>query len=185
MFPYADADVHHRTFPIVNIVLIALSALVFLYELQLGGFGFLTGGSNLDISAFYFKWGFIPDELTQGVACTHRILGSVPPGLDFSCTGITVQLRDVVVPDSQIIPLRAGGFLQNIESPVPTLATVITSMFVHGGFLHFAGNMMFLWVFGDNVEDRLGHVKYLVFTCWPAWPPHSASWPSISIPKPR
>ena len=36
-------------------------------------------------------------------------------------------------------------------------------MFIHGGLLHFAGNMMFLWVFGDNIEDRLGHVKYLFF----------------------
>ncbi len=36
-------------------------------------------------------------------------------------------------------------------------------MFIHGGLLHFAGNMMFLWVFGDNIEDRLGHVKYLLF----------------------
>jgi membrane associated rhomboid family serine protease len=36
-------------------------------------------------------------------------------------------------------------------------------MFIHGGFMHLAGNMMFLWVFGDNIEDRLGHVKFLVF----------------------
>jgi membrane associated rhomboid family serine protease len=41
--------------------------------------------------------------------------------------------------------------------------TIFTSMFIHGGFMHLAGNMMFLWVFGDNIEDRLGHVKYLVF----------------------
>ncbi len=38
-----------------------------------------------------------------------------------------------------------------------------TSMFLHGGFLHLLGNMWFLWVFGDNVEDRLGHLKFLVF----------------------
>lgn len=37
------------------------------------------------------------------------------------------------------------------------------SMFLHGGFVHIAGNMLFLWVFGDNVEDRLGHLRYLVF----------------------
>ena len=41
--------------------------------------------------------------------------------------------------------------------------TLITSMFLHGGFLHIGSNMLFLWVFGDNVEDRLGHVKYLLF----------------------
>ena len=40
---------------------------------------------------------------------------------------------------------------------------VVTSMFVHGGFLHFGGNMLFLWIFGDNVEDRMGHGRFLVF----------------------
>lgn len=41
--------------------------------------------------------------------------------------------------------------------------TIFTSMFMHGGFLHLGFNMLFLWVFGDNVEDRMGHLRYLVF----------------------
>ena len=41
--------------------------------------------------------------------------------------------------------------------------TVVTSMFLHGGWLHAIGNMWFLWIFGDNVEDRVGHARYLVF----------------------
>ncbi len=41
--------------------------------------------------------------------------------------------------------------------------TIITSMFLHGGWLHVIGNMWYLWIFGDNVEDRLGHGRYLVF----------------------
>ncbi len=41
--------------------------------------------------------------------------------------------------------------------------TLFTSMFMHGGFMHHGGNMLFLWIFGDNIEDRLGHVKYLIF----------------------
>src|SRR5437870_6118175 len=40
---------------------------------------------------------------------------------------------------------------------------VFTSMFVHGGFLHIGGNMLYLWIFGDNVEDRMGHGRFLVF----------------------
>ncbi len=40
---------------------------------------------------------------------------------------------------------------------------VVTSMFVHGGLMHFAGNMLYLWIFGDNVEDRMGHGRFLVF----------------------
>jgi membrane associated rhomboid family serine protease len=43
------------------------------------------------------------------------------------------------------------------------LITLITSMFLHGGWLHLGSNMLFLWIFGDNVEDALGHVLYLIF----------------------
>jgi len=41
--------------------------------------------------------------------------------------------------------------------------TLVTAQFLHGGFMHLAGNMLFLWIFGDNVEDRLGHFRFLVF----------------------
>ena len=52
-------------------------------------------------------------------------------------------------------------------SLVPVPVTVVTAMFMHGGWIHLLGNMLFLWIFGDNVEDTLGHVKYLFFyiTC--------------------
>ncbi|MCC7121463.1 MAG: rhomboid family intramembrane serine protease [Gammaproteobacteria bacterium] len=46
---------------------------------------------------------------------------------------------------------------------VPASLTVLTSMFLHGGFLHLAGNMLYLWIFGNNVEDALGHGRYLAF----------------------
>ena len=163
MFPFSDADVRRRSFPIVNVILIALSALVFLYELALSGGSVLGGGGNLDIAAFFFKFGFIPDELTRGLACTHHFLTVAPPGLDASCTALSVQLREVALPDSSLIRLQGGFILQNIDSPLPTWTTIFSSMFIHGGLLHFAGNMMFLWVFGDNIENRLGHVRYLMF----------------------
>jgi membrane associated rhomboid family serine protease len=44
-----------------------------------------------------------------------------------------------------------------------TLPTILTSMFLHGGWLHVIGNMWFLWIFGDNIEDYLGHFRYLIF----------------------
>jgi membrane associated rhomboid family serine protease len=50
-----------------------------------------------------------------------------------------------------------GGFAANALTPL------FTSIFMHGSWLHIIGNMWFLWIFGDNVEDRLGHLKYLVF----------------------
>ncbi len=46
---------------------------------------------------------------------------------------------------------------------LPETASVVTYAFLHGGWIHLGGNMIFLWVFGDNVEDALGHVKYLIF----------------------
>lgn len=46
---------------------------------------------------------------------------------------------------------------------VPPAATVLTSMFLHGGWLHLVGNMLYLWVFGDNVEDRMGRLRFLLF----------------------
>jgi membrane associated rhomboid family serine protease len=45
----------------------------------------------------------------------------------------------------------------------PIWVTVFTSMFMHGGWLHIGGNMLFLWVFGDNVEDAMGHLRFLIF----------------------
>jgi membrane associated rhomboid family serine protease len=46
---------------------------------------------------------------------------------------------------------------------VPAFATVFTSMFLHGGWMHLVGNMLFLWVFGNNVEEATGHVRFIVF----------------------
>ena len=125
MFPFSDADVRHSSFPFVNVAIIGLNVLVFLYELGVGGLGMLFGDGNRELAFFFFKWGFIPLELTGGEVLTHPVF--------------------------------------DVETPLPTSATLVSSMFIHGGLFHLAGNMMFLWVFGDNVEDRVGHVKYLIF----------------------
>ena len=51
----------------------------------------------------------------------------------------------------------------DIATPAPTWVTIFTSMFIHGGLLHLAGNLMFLWVFGNRIEERLGHFIYAAF----------------------
>ena len=130
MIPFSDTDAQRGSRPIVNIALIGINALVFLYALQLGGGGYLWGGGGSDTFVFFLKWGFIPEELSSGRSFTRL-------GLGFTSA--------------------------DIESLVPTWATIFSSMFIHGGLFHFAGNMAFLWVFGDNIENRLGHVKYLIF----------------------
>jgi membrane associated rhomboid family serine protease len=46
---------------------------------------------------------------------------------------------------------------------VPPVATIFSSMFLHGGFMHLAGNMLYLWIFGNNIEDSMGHVRFVIF----------------------
>jgi membrane associated rhomboid family serine protease len=75
---------------------------------------------------------------------------------------VLVFLLELTAGDSfivqwSVVPRR---LLANPASDFPTL---FTSMFMHAGWLHLLGNMLYLWIFGDNVEDALGHVKYLVF----------------------
>ena len=60
------------------------------------------------------------------------------------------------------VELTRGVELTPAMSTSSTL-NLLTSMFLHGGFFHLAGNMLYLWIFGDNVEDRLGHVRFLLF----------------------
>lgn len=95
-------------FPYVNITLIVLNVLIFLYEYTLG--------ENMNV--FIFRWGLIP----------VNVFSSSP---------------DMTITD------RFYPFL--------------TSMFLHAGWLHLIGNMLFLYIFGDNVEGRVGHIKYLIF----------------------
>jgi membrane associated rhomboid family serine protease len=97
MFPLSDV-IPSRTRPVVTISLIALNALMFLYQLQL---------DDLSLQRLVFQLGVIPAYLSY--------------------------------------------------------SDIVTSMFLHGDFLHFIGNMVFLWIFGDNVEDRVGHGGFVLF----------------------
>ncbi len=63
----------------------------------------------------------------------------------------------------ETIRILASGRIIEVTTPIPIWGTVFTSMFLHGGFLHIVGNMLFLYGFGDKVEYKLGHVKYLLF----------------------
>lgn len=64
-----------------------------------------------------------------------------------------------------VVPLELTASFNGISvhQDVPELATLITSQFLHAGFAHIAFNMLFLWIFGNNVEEQLGSIKYLVF----------------------
>jgi membrane associated rhomboid family serine protease len=59
--------------------------------------------------------------------------------------------------------LRHAGVAARGFVSFPPAVTIFSSMFVHGGLLHIAGNMLYLWIFGNNVEDAMGHVRFIVF----------------------
>jgi membrane associated rhomboid family serine protease len=108
--------------------------------------------------------GFDPEALT-GSVCT---LGTIPAEL----TG-RISQPGAFHGGS---PCRLGGL---------TWTTMITSMFLHGGWLHLIGNLWFLWIFGNNVEDSMGHTRFLVFyllTGLVASGSHIASDPASPIP---
>ncbi len=74
--------------------------------------------------------------------------------------------RDVVTKDQVVEDRRTGETFEVPglkPTPVSVYLTLLTSMFMHGGIAHIFGNMLFLWIFGDNVENVLGHARYLVF----------------------
>jgi membrane associated rhomboid family serine protease len=64
-----------------------------------------------------------------------------------------------------LVPAVLTGvkFLPTELAQVPPVITVFTSMFLHGGFWHLAGNMLYLWIFGNNIEDAMGHVRFFIF----------------------
>jgi membrane associated rhomboid family serine protease len=70
---------------------------------------------------------------------------------------LELQNGDEFIRQWAFIPARFS------TDPIGTIPTVLTAMFMHGGWLHLGGNMLYLWIFGDNVEDRFGHVKFLIF----------------------
>jgi membrane associated rhomboid family serine protease len=92
-------------------------------------------GSYCEQNAFYLRWGAIPDEVIDREPLTQA---EVDTTVDPRC-GLRAQ------PDKNVA------------------ASVVVAMFLHGGWAHLLGNMLYLLVFGDNVEDRLGRLPYLVF----------------------
>ncbi|MDO6430034.1 rhomboid family intramembrane serine protease [Flavitalea sp. BT771] len=106
----------------------------------------------LNIFAFIYwqKWGH-----AEGVTFSYAAV----PGEILTGHDIVTDAKTLVDPyTGQRFALPGLGI-----TPIPVFLTLFTSMFMHGGLSHLAGNMLFLFLFGDNVEDAMGHVKYLIF----------------------
>jgi membrane associated rhomboid family serine protease len=70
---------------------------------------------------------------------------------------VELSAGDAFVERWSVVPSRL------LANPVGDFITVFTAMFMHGGWMHLLSNMLYLWIFGDNVEDRLGHTKFIIF----------------------
>jgi membrane associated rhomboid family serine protease len=142
VIPVHDRNPTRRT-PWVTYLLIALNIIFFVLSpaVQTTGVGGTSVAELCQQEAFYDRWAAIPRELTH-----NDPLDQVPTGeVGRDRAG---QLGCVVAPPEY--------------DKVPFLS-VLYSMFLHGGWLHLLGNMLFLYVFGNNVEDRLGHLGFAAF----------------------
>ncbi|MGW7425471.1 rhomboid family intramembrane serine protease [Streptomyces sp. NPDC054813] len=141
VIPVHDVNPVRRT-PYVTYALIAANVLVFLFTPGIAGS--VAGGSDLaqlcHLQAFTDHYAAVPRELIH-----HQMPRLVPTG----AAGIGQNGPGCVV-----------GPPSYDKSPV---LSVFTAMFLHGSWLHLLGNMLFLLIFGNNVEDRMGHVRYFLF----------------------
>jgi len=94
--------------------------------------------------------------ITLIVACVLAYLWQMTlPGSDGQLAVYSLGLIPAVLFGMAELPAE----IRTVPAPV----TVVTSMFLHGGILHLGGNMLYLWIFGDNIEDRMGHARFVVF----------------------
>src|SRR3954467_2262821 len=139
VIPIHDDNPVRRT-PVITYVLIALNFVVFLSEPVVShiGVGSETKQSVCSQQAYFDKWAAIPRELTHD---------------------------QPLPPHRYVLQTNNGRFLCPVinESDKKPYLSVLYSMFLHGGWLHLLGNMLFLWVFGNNVEDIFGRFKFLLF----------------------
>lgn len=91
------------------------------------------------------------------------------PGFTYAFSTVPAEIisgEDLVTPDQVIRDAATGRqfLLPGLQpTPISVYVTLFTSMFMHGGWAHLLGNMLYLWIFGDNLEDRLGHRRYILF----------------------
>jgi membrane associated rhomboid family serine protease len=144
VLPIRDANPASRV-PAVTVALIALNVAAFvLWQPTLA-----TGPrSEVDQQLFFLCHAAVPWELANGEALAR---GGVAAGR---------ALDDAFGPGAG--PVVQAALERRCPDKSP-LASLVVAMFLHGGWLHLLGNMLFLWIFGNNVEDRMHHLPYLVF----------------------
>jgi membrane associated rhomboid family serine protease len=149
VLPLKD-DIPTRRFPILTVAIIVACAIVY-FGFEHGGLGLGAKGNERVV-----QYGAIPYEVTHpGKHCAIANPNTAGSASQVLCQGQTVNVlgaRRVVR-----IPERVT------KDDPPWWVTLFASMFMHGGLLHLAGNMLFLWIFGNNVEDSMGRPRFVAF----------------------
>ncbi len=141
MIPIRDLNPTRRFAWVTLAIIVANVAIFLLWQPTLGG-------TDLQQQTFYFCQAEIPWEITheenlaEGGAEARRAIDATYK------SGVGVQLQ---------------AYLQRKCPNKSWWESIFVSMFLHGGWLHIGGNMLFLWIFGNNVEDRLGRITFVVF----------------------
>jgi membrane associated rhomboid family serine protease len=149
-------------FPILTVALIAINVAVFVWQFtQPSDPGSSSSPAIPGVSQqneTILTYGAIPYRLTHpGRDCAVGVVPTSGGGQqEVVCEGTAAYEKTKHADE------RAGAPFEELESP-PWWATVFTSMFMHGGILHIAFNMLFLWIFGNNVEDSMGRPRFLLF----------------------
>ena len=160
MFPFGDTIPTKRR-EIVTYILVAINVLSFLWLQS------LPQEKQERITA---RWGFVPARIEQ-LSDPNKV--------------VEVQRTPVVRIWVGLILKRDRPAIQLPANPPQILASAVTCMFLHGGWLHLFGNMLFLLIFGNNIEDRLGHGLYAVFYFFGGLAATAAHWaiePSATVP---
>jgi membrane associated rhomboid family serine protease len=163
MLPLKDNNPTSR-FPVVTVALIAVCVIVFIWQLNFPTNHRLDQAGFGSIDQSSLEYGAIPYRITHPSTgdCAIGAVDEVSPQ-QFQAGVVCPGTKDyaAAVERSRANPQDDLGPFKIDQKP--WYLTLLTSMFMHGGFLHIAGNMLFLWVFGNNIEDRMGRVKFLLF----------------------
>ncbi|MDQ3933299.1 MAG: rhomboid family intramembrane serine protease [Actinomycetota bacterium] len=143
MLPLKD-NIPTRRFPIVTVVIIVINVAMFFgfQQARWDGGGFAVDNQNV------MEYSSIAYEITH----SDKVCG-VQGDIEATTAKVVCGTRE---------QLDAAGTTPDGDQP-STWLTLLTSMFMHGGLLHIGGNMLFLWIFGNNIEDSMGRAKFVAF----------------------
>jgi membrane associated rhomboid family serine protease len=157
LLPLKD-NIPTRMFPIVTVVIILINVAVYWGFERAGVF---TGPTDQQVVLHYSA---IPYEITHpGKLCGDRARIATRQVVD-ARGGVLCEGKREPFVDTQTGQRVSEKVVRVLDrNQPPAWLTIVTAMFMHGSLLHIAGNMLFLWIFGNNIEDAMGRIKFIFF----------------------